>query len=97
VVGTEKNGMASNHVFDVIDTIPPTPLQPLPRAHPPQLRCHQPPVVYMWLYIHVALDTTLFLCKCPIHIILLGQYAWTVPMVYGKYLWYMVECRLDLP
>ena len=37
------NGMASNHVFD---TIPPIPLQPLPLARPPQLRCHQPPVAH---------------------------------------------------
>jgi hypothetical protein len=33
-----------NHVFDVVDTFPPILLQPLPRAHPPQLRCYQPPV-----------------------------------------------------
>ena len=39
------NGMASNHVFDEFDTIPQIPLQPLPRARPPQLRCDQPPVV----------------------------------------------------
>jgi hypothetical protein len=42
------NGMASNtwnHVFGVFDTIPPIPLQPLPRTCPPQLRCHQPPAV----------------------------------------------------
>ncbi|CDQ75192.1 unnamed protein product [Oncorhynchus mykiss] len=34
-----------NQVFDVFDTIPLIPLQPLPRARPPQLRCHQPPVL----------------------------------------------------
>ena len=32
-----------NHVFN---TIPLIPLQPLPRACPPQLSCHQPPVLY---------------------------------------------------
>jgi hypothetical protein len=32
-----------NHAFDVYDTVPPIPLQTLPRAHPPQLRCHQHP------------------------------------------------------
>nr|XP_046147162.1 synaptotagmin-like protein 3 isoform X3 [Oncorhynchus gorbuscha] len=32
-----------NHVFN---TIPLIPLQPLPRACPPQLNCHQPPVLY---------------------------------------------------
>ena len=40
------NGMALNRVFDLFDTIPPIPLRPLPRARPPQLRCHQPPVLY---------------------------------------------------
>jgi hypothetical protein len=35
-----------NHVFNVFDNIPLIPLQPLPRACPPQLRCHQPPVVF---------------------------------------------------
>ena len=38
----QKHGNHGNHVFDVFDTIP---LQPLPQAGPPQLRCHQPPVV----------------------------------------------------
>ena len=33
-----------NYVFDIFDTIPLIPLQPLARARPPQLRCHQPPV-----------------------------------------------------
>ena len=33
-----------NHVFDVFDTIPVIWIQPLPRARPHQLRCHQPPV-----------------------------------------------------
>ena len=32
-------------MFDVFDTIPLILLQPLPLAHPPQLRCDQPPVV----------------------------------------------------
>ena len=32
------NGMASNHVFDVLDTIPLIPLQPLPQVRPPQLK-----------------------------------------------------------
>ena len=40
----EVNGMQSNHVFDVFDTTPLILLQPLPRARPPQLRCHKPPV-----------------------------------------------------
>ena len=39
------NGMASNHVFNVYDTIPLIPLQPFPQARPPQLSCHQPPVL----------------------------------------------------
>ena len=38
---TECQPTHGNHVFD---TIPPIPLQPLPRACPPQLKCHQPPV-----------------------------------------------------
>jgi hypothetical protein len=37
--------MAGNHVFDVFDTVPLIPLQPLPWAHSPQIRCHQPPVM----------------------------------------------------
>ena len=40
-----------NHVFDVFDTIPLILLQPLPWASPPQLRCHQPPVVCVCLYL----------------------------------------------
>ena len=39
--------MASNHVFDVFDTVPLILLQPLPRACPPQLRFHQSPVSYI--------------------------------------------------
>jgi hypothetical protein len=39
---SRANGMASNCVFDAILLIP---LQVLPRACPPQLRCHQPPVI----------------------------------------------------
>ena len=39
-----------NHVFDVFDTIPRILLQSLPRARPPQLRCHQPPVMYMYSF-----------------------------------------------
>ena len=35
------NRMVSNHEFDAIQLIP---LQSLPQVHPPQLRCHQPPV-----------------------------------------------------
>ena len=31
------NGMTSNHVFDIFDTVPLIPLQPL--------KCHQPPVI----------------------------------------------------
>ena len=34
-----------NHVSDVFDTISLVLLRPLPRARPPQLRCHQPPVI----------------------------------------------------
>ena len=34
-----------NYVFVVFDTIPLSRLMSLPRAHPPQLWCHQPPVV----------------------------------------------------
>lgn len=34
-----------NHVFDGFDSIPLIPLQPLARACPPQLSCHQYPVV----------------------------------------------------
>jgi hypothetical protein len=34
-----------SHVFYVVDTFPPIPLQPLPFACPPQLRCHQTPVL----------------------------------------------------
>jgi hypothetical protein len=37
-----------NHVLDVSDTVPPIPLQLLLQARPPQLRCHQPPVVCMY-------------------------------------------------
>jgi hypothetical protein len=46
------NGKASNTwkpwkpCLYVLHTIPLIPLQPLPQAHPPQLRCHQPPVLY---------------------------------------------------
>jgi hypothetical protein len=47
------SGMASNQVFD---TIPPTPLKPLPRARPPQLRRHQPPVV-RGHYSHLKRDS----------------------------------------
>ena len=39
------NGMVSKHVFDVFDTVPLIALQPVSRARPPQLTCHQPPVV----------------------------------------------------
>lgn len=35
------------HINHVFDTIPPIPLQPLPQASPPQLRCQQYPVVAM--------------------------------------------------
>ena len=48
MAGTERmewhqtHGHHGNYVFD---TIPPILLQPLPRVHPPQLRCHQPPAV----------------------------------------------------
>ena len=38
-------GNHGNHVIVVFNTVPLIPLQLLPRAHPPQLRCHQPPVV----------------------------------------------------
>ena len=50
------NGMASwngNHVFDLFDTIPLIPLQPLPRARPPQLRGPQPPVVNVQITVCV--------------------------------------------
>jgi hypothetical protein len=36
----EWHQIPGDHVFDVFETIPPIPLQPLPRAHPPQLRRH---------------------------------------------------------
>ena len=36
-----------NHVFDLFDNVPPIPLQPLPRARPPQLMCQQPPVLVL--------------------------------------------------
>ena len=52
MAGTERlecHQTHSNHVFAVFYTVPPTPLQPLPRAHPSQLRCHQPPVTWMFL------------------------------------------------
>ena len=48
---TEQMGMhqtEENHVFDIFDSIP---LQPLPHAGPPQLRCHQPAVI---LSVHVV-------------------------------------------
>ena len=35
-----------NHVFGVFDTIPLIPLQSLPQARPPPLRCHQPPLTH---------------------------------------------------
>jgi hypothetical protein len=47
------NGTASNHVFDVLDTVPLTPFQPLVRAHPPQLRCHQSPVISEYFYFFI--------------------------------------------
>ncbi|XP_036825604.1 ribose-phosphate pyrophosphokinase 1 isoform X2 [Oncorhynchus mykiss] len=43
--------------LDLFDTIPPIPLQSLPRAHPPQLRCHQPPVLQVFYYFgHLILS-----------------------------------------
>ena len=42
-----------NHVFNVVDTVPPILLQPLPRAHPPQLRCHQSPVLWSCVYVWI--------------------------------------------
>ncbi|CDQ98955.1 unnamed protein product [Oncorhynchus mykiss] len=45
VAQIEWHQSPGNHVIDLFDTIPLIPLQPLPQAHPPQLRCHQPPVV----------------------------------------------------
>ena len=35
-----------NYVLYVFDTVPLIPLQPLPQARSPQLRCCQPPVIY---------------------------------------------------
>uniref|UniRef100_A0A4W5RQB8 Kinesin family member 1A n=1 Tax=Hucho hucho TaxID=62062 RepID=A0A4W5RQB8_9TELE len=49
MAGTERmewHQTHGNHVFDVVDTFPLIPLRPLPRARPPQLRYHQPPVLY---------------------------------------------------
>ena len=40
-----------NNVFDVFDTIPLILLQPLPQPRPPQLRCHQPPVLSSAVYL----------------------------------------------
>ena len=34
-----------HYAFEVFATIPLIPLQQLPRAHSPQLGCHQPPVI----------------------------------------------------
>ena len=34
-----------NLLFELFDSIPLIPLHPLPWARPPQLRCHQPPVI----------------------------------------------------
>ena len=45
--GTERMEWHQKH--SVFDTNPLILLQPLPRARPPKLRCHQPPVlVYLW-------------------------------------------------
>ena len=55
MAGTEQmewHQTHGNHVFDVFNTIPPFPLQPLPRARPPQFRCHQPPVIQIHIHIH---------------------------------------------
>jgi hypothetical protein len=40
-----------NHVIAVFDKILLIPLQPLPRARPPQLRCNQPPVISYAVFI----------------------------------------------
>ena len=45
-VQMEWHHTPGNHVFDVFDTIPMIPLQSLPQACSPQLRCHQPPVLH---------------------------------------------------
>ena len=59
MVGTarmEWHQTPGNHVFGVFDTIP---LQPLPQARSPQLRSHQPPVLYTVLtgFMTVAADS----------------------------------------
>ena len=41
MAGTERMEWHQRHGNHVFDTIP---LQPLPQACPPQLKCHQPPV-----------------------------------------------------
>uniref|UniRef100_A0A8C7D9N7 Transmembrane 9 superfamily member n=1 Tax=Oncorhynchus kisutch TaxID=8019 RepID=A0A8C7D9N7_ONCKI len=54
-----SNGFKHNHV----DTVPPIPFQLLPRAPPPQLRCHQPPVKYsVFLFSPFSM---LILCTDP--------------------------------
>ena len=42
------------HVFNVFGTIPPIPLQPLPRARPSQLRCNQLPVVLIEVTVRAS-------------------------------------------
>ena len=42
----ERHQTPGNHVFDVFHTIPLIQIQSLPPTCPPQLRCHQPPVVW---------------------------------------------------
>ena len=52
MTGTEQmewHQIHGNHVFDVFDIISLIPLQSLPRACSPQLRCHQPPVPFSYV------------------------------------------------
>jgi hypothetical protein len=66
-------GNHGNHVFD---TIPLVPLQSLPRAHSPQLRCHQPLVDYIRQFSSTKDKPLCFLCSdlWMFHSCMLGMY-----------------------
>ena len=84
----EWHQIPGNHVFDVIDPIP---LQALPRAWSPLLRCHQPPVVLycisticitLLLQLHLVstLITVSFLFACsPVSAVLFHSLPFSHP------------------
>uniref|UniRef100_A0A8C7HSX7 MCF.2 cell line derived transforming sequence like n=1 Tax=Oncorhynchus kisutch TaxID=8019 RepID=A0A8C7HSX7_ONCKI len=60
----------------VFDTTPLMPLQPLPRACPPQLSCHQPPVIERSLFHEIMQQESSPLCAIDITPDLRKQFAY---------------------